>query len=546
MSSFLNQTLIVPESSGLETTDSGSFLPQQQKIQLICRSDRRDVIIFTPENRDTEDSFFVQPANQDRMKKKSSGPLQRTDHSNQKKKTLFLFILPALFLLGCSSGNDENQALIDALDFSLRVELLDAWYPRTLDSLHGGFLADFTYDWKPEGSQNKMVVTQTRQLWTSSEAARFYGSDEYRAIADHAYVFLRDVLWDEEYGGFYTTLSREGIPGQTEFGGAKMAYGNAFAIYALVAYYNLTGKEEILELAKKTFLWLEKYSHDPLYGGYFNNLQRNGSPLSEGNRDLWNKPPEEMPGYERISQKDQNTSIHLLEAFTELYKVWPEPLMQERLEEMVALISEKIVTPKGYLTLFLTRNWQPITFRDSSEAVIRRNIYTDHISFGHDIETGFLLLEAAHALGKMNEQALALSKKMVDHTIQNGWDQKNGGIYDQGYYFKGADTITIMHHAKVWWSEAEALNALLLMAKLFPEEDIYRVCFRKQWDYIQEYLIDHERGGWFEEGLDNSPWRATSPKASDWKVNYHNFRALRNCIRMLKDDFILLEEQTRS
>jgi len=457
------------------------------------------------------------------------------------KKISFLFILTPLFFLGCSPEKKENQAWIHEMDSSLRVELLDAWYPGTLDSLHGGFLADFTYDWKPQGRQNKMVVTQTRHLWTSSEAAIFYGSNEYRAIADHAYAFLRDVQWDEEYGGFYTTLSREGSPGHTDFGGTKMAYGNAFAIYALVAYYNLTGNEEALELAKKTFIWLEKYSHDPVYGGYFNSLRRNGSPLSEGNKDQLKGLPEDLPGYERISQKDQNTSIHLLEAFTELFKVWPEPLMRKRLEEMYTLISEKIVTEKGYLTLFLTRDWQPIMFRDSSEAVIRRNIYNDHISFGHDIETGFLLLEAAYALGQMDEQALALSKKMVDHTIHTGWDQKNGGIYDQGYYFKGADTVTIMHNAKVWWSEAEALNALLLMSELFPEEEIYRICFRKQWDYIKAYLIDHEHGGWFEEGLDNSPWRATSPKATDWKVNYHNFRALRNCIRMLKGDFELLD-----
>ncbi|MBN1821422.1 MAG: AGE family epimerase/isomerase, partial [Prolixibacteraceae bacterium] len=266
------------------------------------------------------------------------------------KITSFL-ILILFIVFGCSPEKKENQALVDEMNFSLKTELLDAWYPRTVDSLHGGFLADFNYKWEAQGPQNKMVVAQTRQLWTSSEAAEFYESEEYRKIADHAFRFIRDVQWDKETGGFYTTLSRNGVPGETDFGGAKMSYGNAFGIYALVAYYNLTGNKEALDLAKKTFMWLEDYAHDPVYGGYFNSLQHNGSLLSRGNADKLEVASEELPGYERISQKDQNTSIHIIEAFTELYKVWPDELVRKRLEEIYELITEKIVNEKGSLTL---------------------------------------------------------------------------------------------------------------------------------------------------------------------------------------------------
>lgn len=453
-----------------------------------------------------------------------------------KIKTYFL-TMAIIFCISCSQQKNENQVLIDELDNSLRTEILDVWYPLTIDSVYGGFLSNFTFDWQPRGPQNKMIVTQTRHLWTLSQAALFYNSDEYRKIADHAFLFLKDKMWDKEYGGFYTTLNREGIPGETEFGGAKMAYGNAFGIYALTAYYNLTGNEEALELAKKTFLWLEKYSHDPVYLGYFNNLQRTGSPLSEGGMEAsLISVPEKMPNYKRISQKDQNTSIHLLEAFTELYKVWPDELVETRLKEVFTLISDKIVTPKGYLTLFLERDWTPISFRDSSEAVIRRNIVMDHISFGHDIETAFLLLEASHAInGEPDEKTMALAKKMVDHTLNNGWDNKNGGIYDRGYYLN-SDSVTIIHDVKVWWSEAEAMNSLLLLSKFFPDEDKYHEYFLKQWEYIKTYQIDQIHKGWYEEGLDNSPEQVTAPKASDWKVNYHNFRTLMNCIKMLRGD----------
>lgn len=453
----------------------------------------------------------------------------------------FLLALSVVFCISCVNPKPENQALIDELGNSLQTEILDAWYPLTIDSVYGGFLSNFTFDWQPRGQQNKMIVTQTRHLWTLSQAAMFYKNNEYRKIADHAFQFLRDKMWDQEYGGFYTTLNREGIPGETEFGGAKMAYGNAFGIYALTAYYNLTGNEEALELAKKTFLWLEKYSHDPVYLGYFNNLQRTGSPLSTGRMEA--SPvsvPEELPNYLSISQKDQNTSIHLLEAFTELYKVWPDELVETRLKEIFALISEKIVTEKGYLTLFLERNWTPISYKDSSEAVIRKNISMDHISFGHDIETAFLLLEASHAInGKPDAKTMALAKKMVNHTMNNGWDNNNGGIYDRGYYLNNGDSVTIMHDVKVWWSEAEAMNSLLLMSKLYPNETKYSEYFLKQWEYIKKYQIDHVHKGWYSEGLDNSPEQVTAPKASDWKINYHNFRTMMNCIKMLRGNFEL-------
>ncbi|WP_217447506.1 AGE family epimerase/isomerase [Maribellus comscasis] len=454
-----------------------------------------------------------------------------------KKTVLFIpFMLTLAF--SCSQKTNSDKALTEELNLSLQTEILDAWYPRSIDSVYGGFLSNFTFDWQPSGPQNKMIVTQTRHLWTLSEAAMFYQNDKYRETADHAFQFLQNKMWDKQYGGFYTTLNREGEPGTTNFGGAKMAYGNAFGIYALMAYYNLTKNEEALELAKQTFLWLEKYSHDPVYSGYFNNLERNGNPLSIARMEETPvERPEELPDYKRMSQKDQNTSIHVLEALTELYKVWPDGLVKTRLNEVFNLISEKIVTPKGYLTLFLERDFTPISFRDSTEEIIRQNLSTDHVSFGHDIETGFLLLEAAHSLyGKIDKKTLALAKKMVDHTIDNGWDEKKGGIYDRGYYFQGSDTITIMHNAKVWWSEAEAMNALLLMSKLFPDEPKYREYFDKQWEYIQTFQIDHKHKGWYSEGIDKSPEQVSAPKGSDWKINYHNFRTMRNCIKMLRGD----------
>src|SRR5690606_18917919 len=188
-------------------------------------------------------------------------------------------------------------------------------------------------------------------------------------------------------------------------------------------------------------------------------------------------------------------SIHLLECFTALYEVWPDKLLKERLEELLTLIRDTITTDKGYLTLHLQRDWEPVTFKDSTDAVRKANFWLDHVSFGHDVETAFLLLEASHVLGKEKDTLTLLkAKKMVDHAIANGWDKEKGGFYDGGYYLDNSDTCTIVNPAKVWWTQAEGLNSLLLLAKLFPDENYYEL-FETQCDYINAFLIDQTNDG---------------------------------------------------
>jgi len=430
----------------------------------------------------------------------------------------------------------QNQKLTSELEKSLRYELLNAWYPISVDTVYGGFLSDFTYDWQPKGFQNKFLVSQARHVWTTSEAAMFFNDDSYRRIAEHGFHFLRDKMWDRTYAGFYMLRNRQGDPIQGGYGDDKSAYGNAFAIYALATYYAMSGDTSALNLAQKTFLWLEQHSHDAEYKGYFDRMKQDGSWYSKTDSKL---NPRRLIG---AGLKDQNSSIHLLEAFTELYRVWPDSLLRARLLEMLILIRDTITTEKGYLTLFLERDWTPVSFRDSSDAVREANYYFDHVSFGHDVETAYLMLEASHVLGlEADAKTLMIAKRMVDHALANGWDDENGGFYYQGYYFDNLDSISIISEVKTWWVQAEGLNALLLMAKLFPEEKKYFVAFKKQWGYINKYLIDHEYGDWYIEGLDKSPDQRKAPKASIWKVNYHNMRAVMNCIKMLKSDHELIK-----
>lgn len=429
---------------------------------------------------------------------------------------------------------EDDQQVYNELSFTLNHEMLNCWYPRTIDSIYGGFLSDFNYKWELHGPQTKMIVTQSRHVWTCSNLAEFYPEkkDYYLKIARHGFQFLKDKMWDARLGGFYTLVDREGHPLNSGKSGRimKEAYGNAFAIYGLAAFVRATGDTAALALAKKAFRWLDQHSYDPEYGGYFQFLEGDGTPLKEG--------------YDGTPPKDQNSSIHLLEALTELYLVWPDPVVKERLLMMLYLIRDKITNPKGYLLLFENRDLSPVSFRDSSEQARKKNWFLDHISYGHDVETAYLMLEASEVAGLKNDTVtLRKAKHMVDHALQSGWDKAVGGLYDAGYYFKGQDTVTIIRDTKNWWAQAEGLNSLLLMAQLFPDDPHeYKNIFLKQWMYIDTYLIDHEHGGWYPNGIDKQPDEKLAMKAQIWKGNYHTTRSLMNCMKRLKEISAKIEE----
>lgn len=419
----------------------------------------------------------------------------------------------------------ERLQIATAIEMSMQTELLSKWYPKNTDSLYGGFLSTFTYDFQPTGPQDKMIVTQARHVWSNAIAARLYPSViYYKQCAGQGFAFLRNKMWDSVNGGFFTLVDRKGDVKDRD---GKMSYGNAFGIYASAAWYRTSGDTNALRLAKDCFWWLENHCHDPVYKGYYQHLLPDGTPV---------KRTTDIPSTSSIGYKDQNSSIHLLEAFTELYAVWPDSLLRERLLEMLLLIRDVITTQKGSLTLFLQPDWTPVTFSNSSEAVIMQHRHLEHISFGHDVETAYLLLEASHVLGLKNDTVTRrIAKRMVDHALRNGWDGKQGGFYDEGYYFTKKKDITIIKNSKNWWAQAEGLNTLLLMSDLFPEDHMhYFEKFKQIWAYVQTWLIDHEYGDWYEEGLDTRPERKTALKGHIWKGTYHQLRSLSNCVQRLR------------
>ncbi|MFW5699568.1 MAG: AGE family epimerase/isomerase, partial [Bacteroidota bacterium] len=400
------------------------------------------------------------------------------------KHLILLFIL-AGFISACGSGKStsekrtETDSLAAVLETSLTEHIVKAWYPLILDIEDGGYLSNFTYDWQRMESQPKMLVSQTRHVWSCAQYADFYNDPTYEQYAQHGIDFLEKHMWDSVYGGFFNLRSKEGGYIDNSFRNEKRAYGNTFAIYGLVAYYQQTGDTAALNLAKKTFLWMDEHSRDNRYGGYMDIMTREGTWMSKAENALITEDPA------RMAWKDYNSSIHLLEAFTELYKAWPDPLIKRRLEEMLTLVRDTFVDDNGYLLLHFTENWNHVSNRDSSREVILSKAYYDHVSFGHDVETAYLLLEASHALGiEHDTKTLEVAKSLVDHSLATGWDHEYGGFYYEGYYFTGGDSLEVINKEKSWWVQAEGLNALLMMSKIYPGEKKYYEAFLKQWEQI--------------------------------------------------------------
>ncbi|NBC64494.1 MAG: N-acylglucosamine 2-epimerase [Bacteroidetes bacterium] len=429
-----------------------------------------------------------------------------------------------LILYGCNPSGQLTESTEESVADEIQTELnklTDVWYPRVIDNDHGGYLSRFAYDWQPENPQDKMIVTQSRHLWTLSKLGEHEPQNQsYKQYAAHGFEFLKNQMWDDQYGGFYQLVNREGepIPNNDELID-KTLYGNAFALYGLSAYYHYTQNPAALLLAKQTFNWLESHSHDPVHGGYFQPLGRDGTPDKTG------------------TPKDYNSGIHILEALTELYTVWKDDLVKERLEEMFYIVRDTMVTDKGYLKLYFEADWTHLSYQDSSRAVIMENIGDDHVTPGHDIETAYLLLEAAHVLGMEEDQEThRIAKKLTDHTLETGWDDEAGGFYDIGYYFPGDQELTIVEDTKNWWAQAEGLNTLLIKSDLYPNDPHnYFEKFLRQWEYIQNNMIDSDHGGWYNSGLDKEPDSKTGLKAQIWKGNYHTVRSLLNCFNRLSE-----------
>jgi mannobiose 2-epimerase len=398
------------------------------------------------------------------------------------------------------------------VDDALHADILNVWFPRSVDREHGGFHSHFTRDWQWVPSDGKFSVFQGRMTWVASQVVLREPKlkSQFLPIVTQGVDFLQKVMWDKQDGGFFWGLDDDGKV-TPQFTDGKHLYGIAFCIFGASAAYKASGDPRALDLAKRGFQWANEHAHDREHGGYFEWLTRDGTPRKATVPNGQVAEGQIGP----VDYKSMNTHIHLLEAFTELYQVWPDPALRSRLEEMLAIVRDKICVEPGAMNLYFTNAWQAIP---------------GHDSFGHDVETAYLMLETDEALhGKASEKTEHMAKMLVDQALAYGWDAENGGFFREGTAFgKPEDTL------KEWWIQAEGLNALLMMHERYGKQTgAYFERFLQQWRFIKDHQIDSQYHGLYElTKADGTP--VTQDKGTIWKGGYHDGRAFWNVRELLR------------
>jgi mannobiose 2-epimerase len=442
----------------------------------------------------------------------AAGRLRRYRHA----LVVFLAVGSPLVAQDAGRNGPRDGVSPGELRSLLRQELTAHWYPHALDRERGGFRQNLARDWSVRPDDSRFLVYQARMTWTAAAFAEFDQDrrDEFLGYARHGLAFLDSVMRDSEKGGFHWVLDAQGKIDPKQ-GDDKHVYGISFVMYAGSKVREVGGDELGLKVARDAFAWLEAHAHDSAHGGYFEALNRDGTPITH-----WDENAPLARRTDRLGIyygfKTMNSHIHMLEALAELSRVDTRPVVKERLREVFHIVRDRIAVEPGALNLYLTRDWRAIPAHDS---------------FGHDIETAYLLVEAADALGMPDdERTWKVARSLVDHALDWGWDEQFGGFYDKGESFAGAAFDT----TKVWWTEAEGLNALAVMHRRFGgTSDRYGRSFRKQWDFIRAHMLDPTHGGWFSETKRDGTLLGDGSKANPWKANYHTSRALINVARVL-------------
>ena len=393
---------------------------------------------------------------------------------------------------------ERVRALMPRIEQNLRENVIPFWFPRCVDTVNGGYRVHYG----PKGEELpggvKMIVTQSRQLWLASALLRTrYAIPGLREAADHGYRFLRDVMWDKASGGFFWQVDSTG---RHVMRPQKHLYGQAFAIYALSEYALATGDRDALAFALKAFRLIDAKAHDPVHGGYHEYFAADWSAPPAGDTSPLGAPP---------GVKLMNTHLHLLEAWATLLRASADPVVRERLIELVGIETHAVV--RAGWTAHTDRHradWTPIL----DDAAAR-------VSYGHDLENIWLVADALDALNQPVAPYTDFFRTVFAYSRQHGWDDVTGGFHDSGPRGQPAD-----RRQKVWWVQAEVIVAALEMFRQ-TKAPAYLDVFEKTWRFIDIAQTDWAHGEWFESIAPDGTPRQTN-KATPWKAGYHNGRAL--------------------
>lgn len=404
----------------------------------------------------------------------------------------------------------DELGLREAVETELEENLLPFWRQRSVDPVDpngGGFIAEMANDGTLRADAPNGLILNARLLWTFSSLFEARGDSRDLALARRAHDFLETSFRDRDNGGYLWRIDPSGRP----LDGTKKIYGQAFAIYALAAYSAATSDVAAFEAARAMYQLIEDDAHDDKWGGYI-----------EACAEDWS-PAEEL----RLSDKDMdaaksmNTHLHVLEAYTGLYRAWPDAPDAEkasvtaRLRELIELFGRHILDRRtGHLHHFFDENW---------------TVLSDSYTYGHDIEATWLLCEAAEALGDaevtaaVEEWAVEIARAVADEAIDE----------DGGLAYEGRDGAVIDPNRE-WWCQAEAVVGFRQAYRLTGNEEFSDAALRI-WEFIARWMVDREGGEWFWRVFPDGTIDEGEPKVSEWKGPYHNVRMCLEILRRIDD-----------
>ena len=371
----------------------------------------------------------------------------------------------------------------------LTKNILPFWINRMTDS-RGGFYGRINGNDELVPEADKGAILNARILWTFSAAYRLLRRKDYLQVATRAKRVIIHDFFDKKYGGIYWSLNCNGVPSDTK----KQIYALGFAIYGLSEYHRATGDEEALDYAIRLFNDIETHSFDAIKNGYCEATTRDWQEIADM----------------RLSEKDanerktMNTHLHILEPYTNLYRVWKDERLKQQIHNLVELFIHQIKHPETHhLQLFFDDDW---------------NSKYDIISYGHDIEASWLIHEAALELG--DAQLLTEVESVIQQiacAASEGLTTQGGMMYEKDV--KQNHTDTDLH----WWVQAETVVGYLNIYQHFGDEDSLQKAVNC-WNFIKNHLIDHTHGEWlWSVHLDGTP-NHVDDKAGFWKCPYHNGR----------------------
>lgn len=380
------------------------------------------------------------------------------------------------------------------------VNILNYWEKFTLDEKHGGFIGSIQNDNTVTPEASKGIILNTRILWSFSSASNYLQSKSYLDICDRAYSYLKNQFKDTKNNGVFWELDFKGNP----INKRKQVYAQAFCIYALSEYYLLTKSSEAKEWAIEIFELLENFAHDKNNKGFIEAFDENWNPIEDmrlSNKDM-------------NAAKTMNTHLHVLEAFTALYKIYPNTKLKEILTELAELFCSNFLNKNNHFNLFYDKNWK---------------LLSNFVSFGHDIEAVWLVTEAAKTLNndKILKKINKITIKVADTFLEEAIDIDGAVSYEKNLI------TNKVNRDKHWWPQVEAIIGLKYAYNLNKNKKYLKASY-KIWEFTKQNLLDTKNGEWFFRVDKNGKVYKKEDKIGMWKAPYHTSRA---CIEINKLNF---------